>query len=151
MKIYLDVCCLNRPFDDQSQDRIRLESESIVLILGRIETGEWEWFSSEVVDDEIEKTHDPNRRERLKLLSTHADEVIFVTDDTVKRAIQLQGLGFGGMDALHLACAEGAEVDIFLTTDDRLIRRAGRIANQLQVMIDNPLSWLVGHKEMKDE
>jgi hypothetical protein len=26
MKIYLDVCCLNRPFDDQMQDRVRLAS-----------------------------------------------------------------------------------------------------------------------------
>ena len=37
MKIYLDACCLNRPFDDQSQDRVRLEAEAILLILGRLE------------------------------------------------------------------------------------------------------------------
>jgi len=33
MKIYLATCCLNRPFDDQRQPRVRLESEAVTLIL----------------------------------------------------------------------------------------------------------------------
>ena len=48
-RIYLDACCLNRPFDDQSQDRIRLESEAIVLILNRAERTELDWISSSVL------------------------------------------------------------------------------------------------------
>ena len=32
-KIYLDVCCLNRPFDAQSQPRIRLETEVTTEVL----------------------------------------------------------------------------------------------------------------------
>ena len=36
-RIYLDVCCLNRPFDDQNQPRIRLESEAILIILAQYE------------------------------------------------------------------------------------------------------------------
>jgi hypothetical protein len=43
-KIYLDTCCLNRPFDDQTQERIRLESEAMLAILSRIEKGEWEYW-----------------------------------------------------------------------------------------------------------
>lgn len=53
-KIYLDVCCLQRPFDDQTQPRVRLEAEAIKLILGRVEQGEFEWLTSEVVDYEID-------------------------------------------------------------------------------------------------
>ena len=45
-------------------------------------------------------------------------------------------------DALHLACAESGQADIFLTTDDKLLRLSQRIANKLQVRVDNPLSWL---------
>jgi hypothetical protein len=41
MKIYLDVCCLNRPFDDQGQERIRLEAEAVLLIIARMESGQW--------------------------------------------------------------------------------------------------------------
>jgi len=45
-KIYLDVCCLNRPFDDQTQARIRLEAEAVLIILAQCETGHWEWIGS---------------------------------------------------------------------------------------------------------
>ena len=56
MRIYLDVCCLNRPFDDQTQDRIHLESEAVILILKRVRSGNWEWISSEAVDFEVRQT-----------------------------------------------------------------------------------------------
>jgi hypothetical protein len=48
-RIYLDVCCLNRPFDDQTQDRVHLEAEAVILILTHCQAGEWEWISSEAV------------------------------------------------------------------------------------------------------
>ena len=48
MKIYLDVYCLNRPFDDQSQDRIHLEAESVLSIIKQVEQGDWYWVSSDV-------------------------------------------------------------------------------------------------------
>jgi len=44
--IYLDACCLNRPFDDQSQPRVHLESEAVLIILARLKTREWEWLGS---------------------------------------------------------------------------------------------------------
>ena len=37
MKVYLDVCCLNRPYDDQTQDRVHLECEAVLLILSRLD------------------------------------------------------------------------------------------------------------------
>lgn len=58
MKIYLDVCCLNRPFDDQSEDRIRLESEAIITILSHCHSKEWELIGSEIIEFEISKTPD---------------------------------------------------------------------------------------------
>ncbi|HPZ08922.1 MAG TPA: hypothetical protein PL110_12455 [Candidatus Eremiobacteraeota bacterium] len=41
MKIYLDTCCLNRPFDDQTQDRNRLEAEAIMIILLNLASDKW--------------------------------------------------------------------------------------------------------------
>jgi len=43
-KVYFDVCCLNRPFDDQNQARIRLEAEAVLMMLNRCEAGDWEWI-----------------------------------------------------------------------------------------------------------
>jgi predicted nucleic acid-binding protein len=52
-------------------------------------------------------------------------------------------MGFRTYDALHLACAEQAMVDIFLTTDDRMLRIATRHNAQLKVRVANPLDWLL--------
>jgi len=56
--------------------------------------------------------------------------------------LELEALGFGAYDALHLACAEQADVDVFLTTDDRLLRLSRECSGMLNVKVDNPLSWL---------
>jgi hypothetical protein len=146
VKIYLDTCCLNRPFDDQSQERVRLESEAVLLILARVQEGTWDWLSSDVVNDEIDQIPDPERRERTHSLVFHADRTLSLTDKGIERAKELVKLGFGGMDALHLACAESEQVDIFLTTDDKLQRRATRLTNQLQVSVSNPLNWLLAQE-----
>ena len=141
-KIYLDVCCLNRPFDDQRQDRIRLEAEAVLLILTHLETGKWPWIGSEVLDLEIEQTPDPQRRHRVKLLTAHVHHYVLVKQAEVERAQQLEALGFHPFDALHLACAESGDADVFLTTDDKLLRRATRLSGQLHVQVENPLTWL---------
>ena len=54
--IYLDVCCLNRPFDDQTQERIRLEAEAVMLIFNRCQNTQWQILGSEAIDDELEQT-----------------------------------------------------------------------------------------------
>lgn len=147
MKIYLDVCCLNRPFDDQSQDRIRLEAEAVLLILTRVQNEDWVWYSSDVVIDEIEQTPDTKRRERIMQLSAHANEVYQLTEAEITRAKALTNRGFLSMDALHLACAESCGANVFLTTDDKLISSASRLAEQLNVVVENPLQWLVRQQE----
>jgi predicted nucleic acid-binding protein len=141
-KIYLDVCCLQRPFDDQRQTRIRLEAEAVKLILVRIENGECLWVSSEVVDDEIAQNPDVERALKAKLLVTHATLKISITEHEIARAVELEQLGFAGFDALHLACAERGDIHLFLTTDDKLLKRANRLATQLRVRVVNPLQWL---------
>jgi len=59
-----------------------------------------------------------------------------------ERAAQLSSLGFGAMDAVHLACVESGAVDVFLTTDDRLLRLARRVRSALKVRVENPITWL---------
>ena len=53
MKIYLDTSCLNRPFDDQRQLRVRLEAEAVIYILEQIDNTHWKEISSEMVDIEL--------------------------------------------------------------------------------------------------
>ena len=69
MKVYLDACCLNRPFDDQSQDRIRLESEAIIIILNLLYKGEWKWIGSEALEIEIENNPNIEKKNYLKRIA----------------------------------------------------------------------------------
>jgi predicted nucleic acid-binding protein len=141
-KIYLDVCCLNRPFDDQTQARIRLEAEAVLMILAECETGHWQWIGSEAIDLEISQTPDPERRRRVQLLALHAHRSIVVGQPEIERARQIETWGISAFDALHLACAESGRADVFLTTDDRLLRKSAGYAKQLHVRVENPLVWL---------
>ena len=141
-KVYFDVCCLNRPFDDQNQARIRLEAEAVLMALTRCEAGDWEWIGSEVIDFEIKQTPDPERRRRTQVLASHAHRCVLVGMAEVERAQQFEAWSMSAFDALHLACAESGGADIFLTTDDQLLRKAAAYADQLRVRVENPLTWL---------
>jgi predicted nucleic acid-binding protein len=113
----------------------------------RVQNEDWVWYSSDVVVDEIEQTPDSKRRERVMQLIAHASDVYQLSETDIVRASVLTNLGFSSMDALHIACAERCGADVFLTTDDRLFRRAARLAEQLQVVVENPLHWLVRQQE----
>src|SRR5712671_779205 len=104
MKLYLDVSCLNRPFDDQTQPRIRLESEAIALILEGIDAGTWEEVSSRMVEIELLNIADETRRRRvLELIPRGRIELVTSVFD---RARELVNRGFGAADTVHLAAAE---------------------------------------------
>ena len=141
-RVYLDVCCLNRPFDTQEQDRLRLEAEAVLLILKHCEAGEWQWVTSAVVSHEVDAVPHRDRRYRLQEILKRAGRFIPLSDITVVRGEELKGMGLKAYDALHVACAEQAHVDVFLTTDDRLCRVATRNAHRLKVRVENPLTWL---------
>jgi predicted nucleic acid-binding protein len=142
-RIYLDVCCLNRPFDDQRQERIRLEAEAVLLILGRCEAGAWQWVSSAVVEEEVNNTPSRERRSRVRNMLSGAYRTVALADAAIARAQELNAMGFRTYDALHLACAEQATVDVFLTTDDRVRGVATCHTAQLKVRVANPLEWLL--------
>jgi predicted nucleic acid-binding protein len=141
-KIYFDTCCLNRPFDEQTQERIRLESEAVLAILSRIEKGEWDWIGSDVLTDEIEQTPDTQKLSRAKLLSGFIQQNVEIGEKETERAQELQVEGFQVFDSLHIACAETAKADVFLSTDDRLLKLAKRVSKRLHIRVENPLIWI---------
>jgi predicted nucleic acid-binding protein len=142
MRIYLDVCCLNRPFDDQTQERIRLEAEAILLILRRIQADDWSWAGSPAVIAEIRRTPDEERRQAMTSLLKRMNITIPLTTQIAARVQALETMGFKPFDAAHLAFAEAGQVDVFLTTDDRLIHTAVRHSDKIAVEVENPLRWL---------
>ncbi len=68
-----------------------------------------------------------------------ADEVIVPNQEVADRAREMEKQGFSTFDALHLASAEKAGAEVFLTTDDVLLRRARRNVARLHLRVENPV------------
>jgi predicted nucleic acid-binding protein len=138
-QVYLDVCTLCRPFDDQRQIRIRLETEAVQLILSHIRLGALTCMTSPVHRAEISAIPDFTEREYLLALLQEIGTEITAERDCVRaRAETLAAEGLGPADAAHLAYAEVAAAD-FITTDDRLERQCKRVG--ATVWCGNPVAF----------
>lgn len=142
MKIYLDACCLNRPFDDQSQPRVRLETEAISLILEKLTQEEWEWVSSEILFHEVGQNPDLENRQRALSFASLARQVVEINEKVLQRAEGLEEAGFDSYDAIHLSSAEHGKADVFLTTDDQILKVAARKKSLFSFTVENPVKWL---------
>lgn len=137
--IYLDVCALCRPFDNQDYLRIRMENEAVNLILSNIRAGKCRLLYSTVHLKEIEAIEGTAERiELLTLLNTFGENIARDTTDIRHRAEELFKDGFGVADAAHVAYAEIAAAD-FVTCDDRLIKKCHR--RDVKVWCGDPMAY----------
>ena len=141
-RVYLDTSFLNRPFDDQSQVRIKLETEAFLAILARIEGGSFELVGSSVLNYEVDANPSRERRERLRTFLDLARHFVEADDLLKARAIELSELGFRALDALHVAAAERAS-DYLLTVDDQLLTKAFALAATVRVKVIGALDFVL--------
>jgi predicted nucleic acid-binding protein len=141
VRIYLDACCLNRLTDDQSQARIAEEAEAVEQILRLLRTKTIEWLSSTALKAEMRHDPDAERRYEVEVLLLLATDTIPLDSQIVQRAMELETVGYGAFDALHLSSAEAGNA-VLLTTDDRFIKRAARAVGSPRVRVLNPVEWL---------
>jgi predicted nucleic acid-binding protein len=141
--IYLDVCCLNRPFDDWRPDRIRLEGQTILDIFKQFYLGKWKLVNSETIEAELKRMSNLDKLNKIRELLEVAEIKIILNDEIDRRSQEIEKLGFALYDSFHIACAEYARTDTLLTTDDRLLRKAIKYSHLLRVKIDNPVTWLM--------
>ncbi|RCJ39121.1 PIN domain-containing protein [Nostoc minutum NIES-26] len=153
-KIYLDACCLNRPFDDQTQSRIYLEAQAVMTILSQCQSATWKLINSSALIAELNQTPDLSRLQNVKKLLDIAKIKVVNSTFIENRAAELQLLGFSSYDATHIASAERSQADVFLTTDDRLFKKAQKNSQLINVLINNPVQWLaevIQAEESNDE
>ena len=141
MLLYLDTCCLNRPYDDQSQPRIQLETGAVLAILQRVTVGEIGLADSSVLQFELHRIVDQTRRNGILHFLSYTPAFQPLSPMIEQRGVELHRLGFKRLDALHLAAAEALKVDAMLTTDDQLLRRAAAHAMHLAVPVLNPVQF----------
>lgn len=124
MNIYLDNCCFNRPFDDQSQLRIRLEAEAKLTIQEDIRAGSHTLIWSYILDYENHRNPFRERREQIALWRSYALTDIQENEEVIRIATGVHAQGIKKLDALHIACAITAKANFFLTTDDGVLLKA---------------------------
>ena len=123
MKVYLDACCLQRPMDDQTQPRIRVEAEAVLAVLSAVEGGGIQLIRSDALEFELARIPNQERREQAMEILNQAKMRTFCSDQVIALAEQLENTGVQAMDALHLALASLANADFFATCDDNLLRK----------------------------
>jgi predicted nucleic acid-binding protein len=138
VKIYLDLCAIQRPLDTPNQVRIVLEAEAVLGLIAYFDSGQAKILSSEVLLYEGEQSSLSVRREHTLAVLAKANEVIEVTETEKNRAAKFLQFGIKPLDALHLALAEAGKADYFCTCDDRLLRSAKKIKD-LSVKVVNPV------------
>ena len=124
MKVYLDICCYNRPYDDQSYLRISLESQAKLFVQHLIREKKLDLVTSYVLDYENSRNPHTSRRDTISEFFENSVEHIGTDrqDDILERAKKIQATGVKAADSCHVACAELAGCDYFLTTDDRILK-----------------------------
>ena len=141
MRVYLDNCCYNRPYDDQLQLNIQIETLAKLEIQREIRKKHLELVTSYIL--EAENAMNPFNRKRADIQSFIDENTsIFVSeaqDKTVRKiAAEIMATGIHLMDACHIACAMLAQCDVFLSTDKRVLKYQSD-----KLRICNPATFII--------
>jgi hypothetical protein len=147
LNLYLDLNIYNRPFDDQRQARIRLETSAILILFALLEPGRHESCWSFVLDYENSQNPVPDRAATIWRLAQICRHRVIASDDIRELARRLiDSSAATPLDALHLACAEIGLCDYLVTCDDKLVKQAQMLqqGGQIRVRAINPVDLVRG-------
>ena len=140
MRIYLDMNIYNRPFDDQSQVKIRLETIAIFSILQKIKNKELKLIWSFMIDYENSLNPYDDVRQEIEMAASLAFKNITPDESILNAAKEFESNGIKPRDSIHLACALNGKAEYFLTCDDKLIKRASAL--DMNIKIISPLRFI---------
>lgn len=127
MRIYLDNCSFNRPFDNQEFIRIKIETEAKLYIQEKIKEYKIELVWSYILDYENSINPFEERKKQIEEWKKYSIIDIIESENIIKNAENLYNLGIKAKDALHIACAVESNCEYFITTDDYLIKKSNEI------------------------
>ncbi|MDD2481843.1 MAG: hypothetical protein WCY24_06490 [Lutispora sp.] len=138
MKIYLDNCCFNIPFDDQTQLKIYLESQAKLFIQHQIISQKYKLIWSFILEYENSRNPYEIRKNTILKWKNIASEMVLVDEEIIDFAERLEAINIKAKDSLHLACAIRSNCDYFITTDKKLL---GLELEEVKVI--NPIDFII--------
>ena len=143
MKLYFDVCCYSRFYDDQTRVKIYMESEAILNIINLSRKNNDGIAGSPAIDLEIDRIDNAEKREKIKFFySQTITEKIDYTGNVLKRVKDLsEHTKLKTLDSFHLSFAENCNADILLTTDVKFEKACSKMNLKIRVM--NPIKFIM--------
>ena len=143
MKLYFDICCYSRFYDDQRQLKIYMESEAILNIINVAKQNNDEIYGSPALDLEIDQIDDVEKRDKIKYFyDLTITQKIDYTENVFNRVKELaEKTKIRTLDSFHLSFAEINSIDILLTTDTRFERACSK--TDLNIKVINPIKYLM--------
>ena len=143
-RIYLDNCCFNRPYDDQSVIRNYLETEAKLFIQAGILHNIFELAWSYILDFENSLNPYSERRNQITKWESIAIVNIAETSRIIQISNDIMKIGLKPKDALHIACAIEADCTFFITTDGKILNKPIN-----QIVVINPVDFINFMEEPK--
>lgn len=144
IKLYLDNCCFNRPYDNQEYISVKLETEAKLSIQMKIKERNADLCWSYILDFENENNPFTERRNEIikwkKLAISDIDE----TPEILTRMNSIMLAGIKALDALHISCAIASGCDYFLTVDKGILKKAGLVKD---ICIVSPIEYIMNEGE----
>ena len=139
MRVYLDNCCYNRPFDDQTQLKVRLETEAKLFVQQLMRTGAVEYVWSDMLANEVDESKFWERKMRIVPWVVGAAVYVVTTPEIEKQAETFMGMGVKPSDAIHFASAVSADCDWFFTVDRGILKKVSCVGKMREA---NPLELI---------
>jgi len=146
MRVYLDHCAYNRPFDDQKSIKIRLETSAKLYIQAQIRQGVYDLVWSYMSDFENSRNPNAENRNSIQAWEGIAKFKCKSSGHILLRGKEIMKQGIRVNDALHIACAVESQCGYFITTDTGLLNK--KIDN---IRIINPIDFIRTEEEYNDD
>ena len=145
MRIYLDQCTYNRPFDDQNNIKIQLETSAKLHIQDQIKQGKYDLVWSYMSDFENSNNPFIENRKSIQLWENIAKLRCKSSEKILSRGNSIMSKGIRANDALHIACAIESQCEYFITTDNGLTSKKLK-----EIQIVNPIDFVRKMEEMNE-
>jgi predicted nucleic acid-binding protein len=122
LRVYLDNCCYNRPYDDQQQLKIELETKAKLFIQSLAIENKIHLVWSYILDYENSQNSHFQKTSAIQNWQKIAIADIDETSEIIEASKKIQEKGIKNADSLHIACAMYAGCNFFITVDKRIMK-----------------------------